>query len=58
MLVLTRKTSQRIFVGDEIVITIVRIDGATVRVGIEAPAGLRILREEVQEKYPHGKESA
>lgn len=58
MLVLTRKTSQRIFVGDEIVITIVRVAGDAVRVGIEAPAGLRIMREEVKDKHSKGKENS
>ncbi len=47
MLVLSRKISQQILVGTDIVITIVKIDRNQVRVGIKAPTGLTILREEL-----------
>jgi len=47
MLVLTRKTDERILVGNDIVITVVRVSGNRVCLGIEAPAGVRILREEL-----------
>lgn len=47
MLVLTRKESQRIRIGDDIVITIAKIDGNKVRVGIDAPAEVSIVREEI-----------
>lgn len=46
MLVLSRKTNETIHVGDNTVITIVRIKGNTVRVGIEAPPDVRIRRGE------------
>ena len=39
MLVLSRKLSERILIGDEIVLTLVRIKGSSVQLGIEAPAG-------------------
>ncbi len=48
MLVLTRKVGQRIRIGDEITITLVRIQGDKVRVGIEAPRDIAIHREEVR----------
>jgi carbon storage regulator len=48
MLVLSRKESQRIRLGDSIVITIVKISGDKVRVGIEAPADVLVLRDELQ----------
>lgn len=48
MLVLHRKESQRIMIGDDIIITIVQAGpGTTVRVGIEAPRGVPVLREEL-----------
>ena len=48
MLVLSRKESQRIKVGDSIVVTVVRIAGDKVRLGIEAPADMLVLREELE----------
>ena len=47
MLVLSRKQSQKIKLGDSIVITVVRVSGDKVRLGIEAPADLLVLREEL-----------
>jgi len=47
MLVLERKERQRIFVGGDITIVVVRIDANAVRLGIEAPEGVDIWREEV-----------
>jgi carbon storage regulator len=48
MLVLSRKESQRIKVGDSIVVTVVRVAGDKVRLGIEAPADMLVLREELE----------
>lgn len=47
MLVLTRKTNEKIVVGDNIVITVVKLDGNRVRLGIEAPSHVPIQREEL-----------
>ena len=47
MLVLTRKTGERILVGDNVVIHIVRTAGNVVKLGIEAPDHIRILRAEL-----------
>lgn len=47
MLVLCRKPNQRIFIGDDIVITVLVIDRNKVRIGIEAPKSLPVFREEV-----------
>ncbi len=47
MLVLSRQESEKFRIGDDIVITIVRIGPSQVRVGIDAPKGLRVLREEL-----------
>jgi carbon storage regulator len=48
MLVLSRKESQRIKVGESIVVTVVRLGRDKVRLGIEAPADMVVLREELE----------
>jgi len=52
MLVLSRKETQRIRLGDSIVITIVKISGDKVRVGIEAPSNVLVLRDELEVHEP------
>jgi carbon storage regulator len=47
MLVLSRKLSQQIMIGPDIAITVVKIEGNHVRLGIEAPRGVSILRDEL-----------
>ena len=47
MLVLSRKLGQRFEVGDDIRVTIVKIDRNSIRIGIEAPGGVTIRREEI-----------
>jgi carbon storage regulator len=49
MLVLTRKPGQRIQIGPDIVLTIVRVTGGQVRVGIEAPKNVPVYRNEIAE---------
>ncbi len=48
MLVLSRKEAQRIRVGNDIVVTVVKIAGDKVRVGIEAPGDVLVLRDELE----------
>ncbi len=47
MLVLSRKKHQTIRIGDEVVIKIIEVKGGTVRIGIEAPEDVGILRGEL-----------
>ena len=47
MLVLTRKPGERVLIGDDIVITVLESRGDGIRIGIDAPRGLRIQRDEV-----------
>jgi carbon storage regulator len=47
VLVLTRKTGQRIQIGDHILLTVVRAQNGRVRIGIDAPRGCRVLRGEL-----------
>lgn len=48
MLVLSRKEAQKIRLGDDIVITVVRVGGDKVRLGIEAPRDMLVLRDELE----------
>ena len=48
MLVLSRKESERIKLGDSIVITVVRISGDKVRLGVDAPPSVVVLRDELE----------
>ena len=47
MLVLSRKESEKIMLGDSIVLTIVRVSGDRVRLGIQAPSDMLIPRKEL-----------
>jgi carbon storage regulator len=47
MLVLTRKAGEKIVIGDDIIITILDVRGDGIRIGIDAPRGIKIQREEV-----------
>ena len=50
MLVLNRKIGERIVIGDDIVVTVVKVQGKQVRLGIEAPVSISIRRQEL---IPH-----
>ena len=50
MLVIGRKCGERFFIGDDIVITIVRLTPNNVRIGIQAPKELNVVREEIAER--------
>ncbi|MBM84291.1 MAG: carbon storage regulator [Planctomycetaceae bacterium] len=52
MLVLSRKPGERILIGDEVSVTIVRIGPNTVRLGIDAPRNMNIVREELCVEVP------
>jgi carbon storage regulator len=56
MLVLSRKESQRIHLGESIVLTIVRVNGDRVRVGIEAPPEIQVRRAELEPRDPAERE--
>lgn len=50
MLVLSRRASERIKLGDSIVLTVIRVAGDKVRLGIEAPGDIIVLRDELQSR--------
>ena len=47
MLILTRKVGEVIRIGDTVTIRVLEVRGSQVRLGVEAPADVRIFREEV-----------
>jgi carbon storage regulator len=57
MLVLTRKQSEMIQIGDDIVIKVIRTGKSTVKIGIEAPAHVRVLRAELCDDGPQAHKS-
>jgi len=50
VLVLTRKVGERINISDDIIISVIEINRGNVRLGIEAPRQVSILRHEVYER--------
>lgn len=50
MLVLSRKVGERIWIGEDIAITVVRISNNGVRLGIDAPHELAVVREELKKR--------
>jgi carbon storage regulator len=56
MLVLTRKIGERIRIGDTVTVRVLEVRGSQVRLGVEAPADVRIYREEIYR--PEGEQPA
>lgn len=49
MLILTRRPGERVVIGENITIEVMGVSGHTVRLGIDAPEGVSIYREEIWE---------
>ena len=59
MLILTRKKNETIQIGDEVAITVIRVSGNKVRLGVSAPQQTRIMRVELavkEDKLPLAQE--
>lgn len=54
MLVLSRKEGEQLIIGDDIVLTVSRISGNRVAIGIEAPRNVRIIRGELERREVPG----
>ena len=52
MLVLTRKLMEKLFIGDDICVTVVRLEGGQVRLGIDAPREVAVVRAELVPDRP------
>ena len=57
MLVLSRYKDQSIYIGDDIVVTIVDVRGDRIRLGVEAPANVPVHRQEIYEQIQQEKDS-
>jgi carbon storage regulator len=58
LLVLTRKASQSIMIGDEIEVSVLAVMGEKVRIGIEAPRAVPVFRKEVYVEIQQEREGA
>ncbi len=47
MLILTRRAGERVVIGEDVLVTVMEVSGQTVRLGIAAPQGVPIYREEI-----------
>jgi carbon storage regulator len=50
MLILTRRPTQTVTIGNDITVTVLEIRGRQVRIGVTAPRDIAVLREEIVEK--------
>jgi len=58
MLVLSRKVGESVMIGAGITVTVVRVDGESVRLGIAAPADIPVHRREVYEEIQRNNQQA
>jgi carbon storage regulator len=58
MLVLTRKTGQKLIIGDSIEVTILEAKGDCVKIGIQAPKDISVYREEIYEEIKKANQQA
>ena len=52
MLVLTRKLMEKLYIGNDVCVTVVRLEGGQVRLGIEAPREIAVVRAELIDNRP------
>ena len=55
MLILTRKINEKIIIGDHIAITVLRVDGPKIQLGISAPKNITVHRQEIYERIKRNK---
>lgn len=57
MLILTRKTGEKVMIGDNVELTVLGIKGNQVRVGVDAPKDIAVHREEVYLRIQNEKQT-
>ncbi|HLH52264.1 MAG TPA: carbon storage regulator CsrA [Verrucomicrobiae bacterium] len=58
MLILSRKAGETIVIDGRIKVTVMRVDGEAVKIGIEAPANVPVHRQEVYDEIQHSNKRA
>ncbi|MCT1403771.1 carbon storage regulator [Paenibacillus sp. LC231] len=58
MLILSRNKGQKIMINDNIVLSVIEVNGDQVRIGIEAPGNVTIFREEIYEAIKQQNQNA
>ncbi|WP_024466467.1 carbon storage regulator CsrA [Treponema pedis] len=58
MLILSRKTNQKILIGDNIELTIIEIRGDQVKIGVNAPPSIKVFREEIYQEIQNENKAA
>lgn len=58
MLIITRKKGQSVMIGDDIEITVSKLDDGSVKLGIQAPRDVTILRKELYEEIENENKEA
>jgi carbon storage regulator len=53
MLILTRRVGETLMIGDNVSVTVLRVKGNQVRLGVNAPRDVSVHREEIFEKIRH-----
>lgn len=58
MLILSRKTNEKIVIGDSITISIIEVRGDQVKIGVDAPRSVKVFRQEVFEAIQNENKAA
>lgn len=58
MLVLTRRVGQSIVIGDNVVVTVLEVRGEQVRIGVEAPRTVEVMRSEIYKAIEEANQAA
>lgn len=58
MLILSRKKNEQVVIADNIIVTVLEIDGDKIKLGIDAPEDVKVFRKELIEEVKHTNEES